>query len=109
MFYVERHGSAAIIYTDRELDLNSRDSFTSVLRDAERGTNEPVVVSLERCSYIDSTALNVLIAAHKRIGNRLSIVIPPQNRCRRIFEICGLQVLLNVTSSVDEALAGAAA
>lgn len=105
MFHVEQYGRAAVIHTAPELDLVTRDSFAAILdRTSEHHTN-PVVVSLEECTYVDSTALNVLIAVSKRIGPRLSIVIPPGNPCRRVFEICGLARVMQISGSVDEALA----
>ncbi len=105
MFHVEHYGRAAVIHAAHELDLVTRDSFAAVLsRTSEQHTNS-VVVSLEHCTYVDSTALNVLIALSKRIGPRLSVVIPPGNPCRRVFYICGMGKVMRISGSVDEALA----
>jgi anti-anti-sigma factor len=104
---VERRGNASIIHTPRELDLVSRDSFTQILSTATRGNTDDLVIDLGGCGYVDSTALNALVAMSNRGGRRLSVVIPPGNKCRRIFDLCGLGDVLNVTTSVDEALAKA--
>jgi anti-anti-sigma factor len=105
MFHVEQHGRVAVIHADHELDLVTRDSFAAILNDATEHNADPVVVSLEHCTYVDSTALNVLIAMSKRIGSRLSVVIPPGNPCRRVFDICGMDKVMRISTSVDEALA----
>lgn len=104
-FYVERHERAAVVYTVPELDLVTRDAFAAILHEAMQDDVDEIVVTLEHCTYLDSTALNVLIDASNRIGSRLSVVIPPNNPCRRIFEICGLGTALHVATSLDEALA----
>jgi anti-anti-sigma factor len=105
MFHVEQHGRAAVIHTEHELDLVTRDSFAAVLENVTEHNANPVVVSLEQCTYVDSTALNVLIAISKRIGSRLSVVIPLGNPCRRVFDICGMDKVMRISTSVDEALA----
>ena len=105
MFHVEQNERASIVHTAPELDLVTRDSFAAVLNTASEQHATPVVVTLEHCTYVDSTALNVLIAFRKRIGPRLSVVIPPGNPCRRVFDICGMSRVMRITSSIDEALA----
>jgi len=105
MFQVEQYGRAAVIHAAPELDLVTRDSFAAVLDRTSEQHTDPVVVSLANCTYVDSTALNVLIAMNKRIGSRLSVVIPPGNPCRRVFDICGMANVMRISSTVDEALA----
>lgn len=105
MFHVEQYGRAAVIHAAPELDLVTRDSFAAILERTSEEHPSTVVVSLEQCTYVDSTALNVLIAVSKRIGPRLSVVIPPGNPCRRVFDICGMGSVMHISSSIDEALA----
>lgn len=104
-FSIERHERATVVYTVAELDLFSRDAFATILNRAMLDDADGVVVNLERCTYVDSTALNVLIDANRRIGTRLSVVIPAHNPCRRFFDICGLGTVLGVSTSLEEALA----
>jgi anti-sigma B factor antagonist len=105
MFHVEQYGRAAVIHAEHELDLVTSDSFAAILENATEHNVDPVVVSLEQCTYVDSTALNILIAVNKRIGPRLSVVIPRGNPCRRVFDICGMDKVMRISTSVDEALA----
>ena len=109
MFHVEQYGRAAVIHTAPELDLVTRDSFAAILNTTGDQHTNPVVVTLEDCTYVDSTALNVLIAFQKRIGPRLSVVIPPGNPCRRVFDICGMGNVMRISGSIEEALAGSKA
>ena len=62
-----------------------------------------VIVNLEAVEYLDSTALGVIIGALKRLREHdgtLDIVCG-NGRIRRIFEITGLDSVLNISPSLD--------
>jgi anti-sigma B factor antagonist len=66
-----------------------------------------LVVDLSRTTFLDSSALGVLIGAFKRMrerDGRLDVVEPPA-AVRRIFEITALDRVLSLWESRDEALA----
>jgi anti-sigma B factor antagonist len=67
-----------------------------------------LVVDLLGVSFLDSTALGVLIAAHKRCeesGTVLRIVVS-EPRLVKIFEITGLTELLTIVPTLDQAVGG---
>jgi anti-sigma B factor antagonist len=66
-----------------------------------------VVVDLSECTFLDSTALCILIEANRQLSNaRLPIVAAPE--ARRPFELTGLDRLFAFHSTLDEALNGRA-
>ena len=68
-----------------------------------------LVVDLSRTTFLDSSALGVLIGAFKRMrerDGRLDIVQPPPE-LRRIFEITALDRILPLWESRDLALSSA--
>lgn len=70
-----------------------------------------LVVDLSRTTFLDSSALGVLIATLKRMGERggrLAVVEPPPT-LRRIFEITALDRVLELHPSREAALRTAAA
>ena len=68
------------------------------LLEAAQSEVSEVVVDLEHTTYIDSTGLDVLVSAHKRLarsGGELTIRSSTP-RSLRLFEIAGLSGYLNV-------------
>jgi anti-anti-sigma factor len=61
------------------------------------------IVSLEACSYIDSTGLQALMQLASGRGDSFSVVVPRGTHTRKIFEITGLDRSLNVRDSVADA------
>ena len=65
---------------------------------------EPLILSLERCEYCDSSGLAMLIDIERKVGDGLVVVIPPASPFLRIFTITGLDRVLRITGSEAEAL-----
>ena len=63
--------------------------------------SRPVVVDLRTCTYLDSSGLNVLIARAR--DTELALVVTPDSRVYRIFEITGLLAYFPTAPTVDEA------
>jgi anti-sigma B factor antagonist len=69
-----------------------------------------IVVDLSDAGFIDSTAIGVLVGALKRLreaGGSLAVVCANDN-VRGIFEIVGLENVIPLHSSRDDALAAVA-
>lgn len=70
----------------------------------ESGAKE-MVVDLTKVDYLDSTALGVLIGGLKRMremdGNM--VLVCPNPRIRRVFEITGLDKIFDIYNSVEDA------
>jgi anti-sigma B factor antagonist len=67
-----------------------------------------VVVDLLGVSFLDSTALGVLVGSFKRLrdsGGTLKLVIA-EPRILKVFEITDLVRVFPIFATVDEALAG---
>ncbi len=94
-----------------EVDLYTCPEFKEeLLRVADEGAVH-VIVDLTQTTFIDSTALGVLLRGVERLrrhdGGRLSVVCPDAN-IRRIFELTGLDRVFGVYGSRSQALAAAA-
>lgn len=89
-----------------ELDLAVADQLRSAI-DAVSPDTETVVISLERCEFIDSTGLAVILAAHNEFeesGRRL-VVCEPTRQVERILAITGLKDNGLVFDHVEDAAA----
>lgn len=68
---------------------------------------EQVLVGLERCAFIDSSGIAVILRAHNRMqeeGNRLA-VYGPTDQVLRVLSMTGLTANGLVFDSAEEALA----
>ncbi len=90
-----------------EIDLFTAPELKQKLTDAIEGGKSRIVVDLTQTSFLDSTALGVLIGAVKRLRTRegaLVIVNVDQN-IAKTFEITGLDQIFTILSTRDDAIA----
>jgi anti-sigma B factor antagonist len=104
---VQREG-AVVVHLAGELDLYNAETVRQALFDAAAGGPDRLVIDLEHVSFVDSTALGVLIEARSRLENRRGFLLAsPGLEARRALEVAGLDRHFGVHGSVDEALSTA--
>src|SRR5688500_15257305 len=89
-----------------EIDLFTAPELKQKLTDAIEGGKSRIVVDLSETTFLDSTALGVLIGAVKRLRSRegaLVIVNTDQN-IAKTFEITGLDQIFTIVGSREEAI-----
>ncbi len=89
-----------------EIDIYSAPQFKEVLVNGIEDGAKRVIVDLTEVTFIDSTALGVLVSGAKRVRPRngtLDIVCSDENIIR-IFEITGLDRIFGIYPSRSEAL-----
>ena len=99
----ERH----IVAVRGEIDLFTAPDLKSALSEAIESGHTRIVVDLTDTTFLDSTALGVLIGAIKRLrsrGGRLTIVNVDDN-IAKTFEITGLDQIFPISATRDEAVA----
>jgi anti-sigma B factor antagonist len=99
---------AVVVRLTGELDLYNapavREALFAAVADAER-----LVVDMTDVSFIDSTALGVLIETRGRLRNRSAFFLAsPGLETRRALEVSGLDRQFNVRDTVEDALAAEA-
>jgi anti-anti-sigma factor len=100
----------AVVSVVDELDLSARTEFSELLGALVR-ENELVVVDFTEALFVDSSTLNVLLAAHGlALGRGACLRLQLGDGClvKRTFEISGLLEELSWASSREEALNGSA-
>jgi len=96
----------SVLNVEGELDLAAAPSLKWALADVTQAGATQLVVDLSRVTFIDSTALGVLVGAHRSLsaGARLAIA------CRHpdvlnIFELTGLDATFDIFPTFEDALA----
>ena len=93
------------VQIEGELDLAVAGQLDEALNSAV-GECDCVLVGLERCSFIDSSGIAVILRAHNRMeeeGNRL-VVYGPTDQVLRVLSMTGLTGNSLVFDSAEEAL-----
>jgi anti-sigma B factor antagonist len=98
----ERH----VVAVRGEIDLFTAPELKSALSEAIESGHTRIVVDLTDTTFLDSTALGVLIGAVKRLRSRdgrLTIVNVDDN-IAKTFEITGLDQIFPISPTRDEAV-----
>jgi anti-sigma B factor antagonist len=104
-----RSDRRALVVVCGELDLYTAPQLHEAIDAAIDESARHLLVDLCEVTFIDSTALGVLVGATKRLHPRdgaLAIVCP-REKIRRVFQITGLDQVLAMHASRDEALSAA--
>jgi anti-sigma B factor antagonist len=99
---------ASVLSVEGELDLASAPNLKWALADVLAEGCRQLVLDLTRVTFIDSTALGVLVGAHRNLndGVRLAIACAHPD-VLNIFELTGLDATFDIFPSFDDALAHA--
>ena len=102
----ERDGTP-VLSVRGEVDVSTAPELRErLLALADRAGGTIAVVDLSAVSFVDSTALGVLVSGVKRLrsgGGDLRLVVT-QPRIAKVFEITGLTDVFKIYSSADEAV-----
>jgi anti-sigma B factor antagonist len=98
----------AVLSVTGELDIATAPRLREQLESTIEGGSDPVIVDLLGVTFIDSTALGVLIGALKKCresDTELRLVVA-EPRVLKVFEITGLTSVFSVFPTVDAATRG---
>jgi anti-sigma B factor antagonist len=111
----ERVPGGWLVDVSGEVDLHTaprlRAALDAVTDDSSGDAPADVVVDLTQVGFIDSTGLGELVGAHKALARRdatLHLAVT-SGRILRLLSLTGLDEMLPVHQSLDEALAAVAA
>jgi len=105
MLSVQRSGNAtSIINVHADLDRVTSPALEAAILLAAPESGR-VVVSLEHCSYCDSSALALFVRARRSLGSRFMLVIPDGGSIQKIFQITGLSTVLSIYTTLEAAVA----
>jgi anti-sigma B factor antagonist len=96
----------SVVAVEGELDLSTAPRLKWMLIDSLAAGRSQLVLDLSRTSFMDSTALGVLVGVRRKLGatDRLAIVCT-QADVLKIFEYAGMDGAFAIFPTLDEALA----
>lgn len=99
--------SVELIGVSGELDISNSAELRRRVEQALEGPRNCVVLDLHRLTYMDSSGLAALIYAHQLTaegGGSLAVAVGSES-VRRTLEVRGLDGLLTIATTRDEAIA----
>ena len=99
-------GDRHVLAVRGEIDLFTAPELKQVLADSIESGRVRIVIDLTETTFLDSTALGVLIGAVKRLRSRdgaLAIVNSDEN-IAKTFEITGLDQIFTIVGTREEAI-----
>lgn len=113
MFLDEFHATVAsltrelaLVSVSGELDLYTAERIRSGIEEADAVGADTVVIDLSEISFIDSTALGVLVQETRRLEGRghSLVLVTNDPRTRRVLEVTGLDRVLLTYATLQDAL-----
>jgi anti-sigma B factor antagonist len=102
---IDRNDGGTVVRLAGELDLYNAHAVREALLKATEESPDRLVVDLSDVSFIDSTALGVLIEARSRMSNRRAFILAaPGLETKRALEVSGLDKHFAVHDSLEDAL-----
>jgi anti-sigma B factor antagonist len=98
----ETEGTSALVRIRGDLDLQTVDQVTEVLGKIESPQPELLVIDLSRLTFMDSSGMGVVAAAHVRAleaGRRFAIVRPPAG-VRQAFDRTRLDEVITIADEL---------
>lgn len=103
---VDDRGDVAVVQMSGELDVYTAPALRETLTEQISGSANRVVVDLTGLSFMDSTGLGVLLGTRKAavaVSKSLAVV-SVEGPVMRLISITGLEHVLQVFATVDEAV-----
>jgi anti-sigma B factor antagonist len=103
---IDRRDGAVVVSLADELDLYNAEDVRNALLDVVAEDPALLVADLSEVTFIDSTALGVLVDIHRRMGGRDKFhLAAPGLEVTRALEVSGLDRHFSVHDTVADALA----
>jgi anti-anti-sigma factor len=103
----DRPEEVAVLSLAGDLDISNADGAARAIRRAEAGAPAVLVLDLRRVTFVDSTMLRVIIAAHERgaeAGRR--VVVAASDAVKRLFRTTLLEWRLEIVDDPARVEAG---
>jgi len=102
----ELDARTSAVSVEGELDLTTAPRLKWMLVDAIQGGRTRLVLDLSLTTFMDSTALGVLVVVNRNLGAGAALAIAcPNANVLRIFELSGMDGAFAIFPTLEEALA----
>lgn len=104
---IEDRADHALVTANGEIDAATADQVADAVAGALEDGYKHVLLDFAHVTFIDSTGLGVLVKSHRaaEASDARFAVVHPTPQTRKLIRVLGLDQLLHIYDSVDQALA----
>ncbi len=102
-----QQGTATVLDINGRFDFGARREFKEAMDRLQQAGCRHVILNLEKVSFVDSSALGLLVVAHQNLKlkeGRISLV-NPQSYVRQILDLANVPRMIPMFSTIEEACA----
>jgi anti-anti-sigma factor len=99
----EQCAESVIIHMAGRFDFDSRKTFKEAMDQAIK-EGMPVILDLGQISFVDSSALGLLVIAHQNFKNKkiLFCLVNPQTYVRQVLDLANIAKMIPIYQTWDE-------
>jgi anti-sigma B factor antagonist len=107
---VDERDDHALVTVTGEIDAATAESLATPVAEALDAGHRRVLVDFAEVTFIDSTGLGVLVKSHRKAEAMSAVfcVVHPTTQTRKLIGVLGLDQLLHVYDSREQALSATA-
>jgi anti-sigma B factor antagonist len=104
---IEDRGDHAVVTASGEIDAATADMLSTAVQGALADDYPRVLADFAQVTFIDSTGLGVLVKSHRSAvaAGAVFAVVHPTPQTRKLIRVLGLDQLLHVYDTQEQALA----
>lgn len=96
----------SVVEVSGELDLSTSPALRDAISSVEAEGRGDLIIDFGGVTFLDSSGINVLAGAVKRLGPASVLIIGCRPNIKRLFELSGLSAVLRLYDTVDSAIGG---
>jgi anti-anti-sigma factor len=99
----EKTDEQTIVHLDGRFDFGARKSFKDAVEQAGQ-EGSPVVLDLEKVTFVDSSALGLLVICHQNFKNKKIpfYLVNPQTYVKQVLDLANIGKMIPVYSTLAE-------
>lgn len=102
MLRIERRQNRLYVYLDGELTFFNSTETKEKIKEQIRGDEEQLILEVSGLEMIDSSGVGVIISLLKKLDGKELIVVAPQPKIARVFEITRIDQIVPILPSMDQ-------
>jgi HptB-dependent secretion and biofilm anti anti-sigma factor len=99
----EKRAETVILHVEGRFDFGARKEFKAAMDQASH-EGVPIVLDLGQVSFVDSSALGLLVISHQNLKNKKIpfCLVNPQTYVRQVLELANIAKMISIYQTFDE-------
>jgi anti-anti-sigma factor len=99
-----RSGTIELLKVVGEVDLANAQDLAGAIEAPNLAERLGIVLDLRSVSFMDSSGLATTLKAAQLVGSRLALIVAPASAVARLFELAGVENVVNIAATEEQAV-----